>query len=159
MQKIRFMTQTAVIAALYAALTLLFMPVSFGVIQFRISEVLTVLPMFTPAAVPGLALGCLLANCIGGAGLSDIILGSFATLLAAVLSYLLRAHKWLVPLPPVICNGVLVGAYLYLLAPLESTLWFAIGSVGFSELVIAYGFGVPFIHFLQKRRTHFFLKK
>lgn len=150
-KKIRFITKTALIAALYAALTLLLMPISFGVIQFRVSEALTVLPMFTLSAVPGLAIGCLLANCIGGFGLVDIVFGTLATLLAAVSSRCLRRYKWLVPLPPVIFNAFIVGAYLYLLAPSETTLFFSIVSIGFSELVVTYVLGIPLILLLEKQ--------
>lgn len=150
-KKLRFITKTALIAALYAALTLLLAPFSFGVLQFRVSEVLTVLPMFTLSAVPGLAIGCLLANCIGGFGLVDIVFGTLATLLAAVCSYLLRRRKWLVPLPPVIFNALIVGTYLYLLAPSETTLLFSIGSIGFTELAITYLLGIPLIKILEKQ--------
>lgn len=152
-KKIRFITKTALIAALYAALTLLMAPISFGIVQFRISEVLTILPMFTLSAVPGLAAGCLLANCIGGFGVVDIIFGTLATLLAAVCSYLLRKHKWLVPLPPVIFNALIVGTYLYLLAPSEATLLFSIGSIGFTEMAVTYVLGIPLIGILEKQKN------
>ena len=69
-------TQGAVVAALYVALTVVFAPISFGAMQVRVSEVLTVLPMFTPAAVPGLFIGCILANVLGGAVIWDTIFGS-----------------------------------------------------------------------------------
>ena len=77
-QKITFMTQAAMIAAVYVVLTYLFAPFSFGEIQIRISEALTILPLFTPAAIPGLFIGCLTGNILGGAILPDIIFGSIA---------------------------------------------------------------------------------
>ena len=80
----------AAIAAIYVVLTMVFLPISFGPIQFRISELLCVLPYFTPAAIPGLFIGCLLANFLGGAAALDVIFGSIATLIGAVGSYLLR---------------------------------------------------------------------
>ena len=96
-KKTRLMTESALIAAVYVALVLLFKPISFGAIQFRIAEALCVLPFFSLSAVPGLALGCLLGNFFSGAAMPDVIFGTFATLLAAILSYKLRTvSKWLV---------------------------------------------------------------
>ena len=74
----------------------------------RVAEALTILPLFTPAAVPGLFLGCLLANILGGAIVYDVIFGSLATLIGAVLGYLLRKNRWLVPLPTVLANALIV---------------------------------------------------
>lgn len=152
-KKLRFITKTALIAALYAALTLLLAPFSFGILQFRLSEVLTVLPMFTFSAVPGLTIGCLLANFIGSGQWIDIVFGTMATLLAALCSYFFRKNKWLVPLPPVVFNALIVGTYLYLLAPSEATLLLSIGSIGFSEMVITYVFGIPLISILEKQKN------
>ena len=83
----------------------------------------------------------------------DIIFGTLATLLAAVCSYLLRKHKWLVPLPPVIFNALIVGTYLYLLAPSEATLLFSIGSIGFTEMAVTYVLGIPLIGILEKQKN------
>ena len=85
-----FLVQSAMIAAIYVVLTIVFAPISFGQIQFRIAEALTILPAFTPAAIPGLFVGCLIGNILGGAILPDIIVGSMATLLGAIFTYLLR---------------------------------------------------------------------
>ena len=102
-----FLVQSAMIAAIYVVLTIVFAPISFGQIQFRIAEALTILPAFTPAAIPGLFVGCLIGNILGGAILPDIIVGSMATLLGAIFTYLLRNRsKWLAPLPPIIANTV-----------------------------------------------------
>lgn len=79
-----------------------------GAIQVRVSEALTVLPFFTPAAIPGLAIGCFLSNLITGAAVYDVVFGSLATLLGAVGTYLLRRHKFLCTLPPVIANMVII---------------------------------------------------
>ena len=106
--KALYIAQSAIIAAMYVALTLVFAPISYGAIQVRISEMLTILPMFTPAAIPGLFLGCLIANLIGGAIIWDIIFGSIATLIGAVFGYLLRKNRWLVPIPAIIANVVIV---------------------------------------------------
>ena len=98
----KFMAQGAIIAAMYAALTILFAPISYGAVQVRISEAFTILPLFTPAAIPGLFIGCLLANILGGAIVWDIIFGSLATLIGAALGYLLRFNRWLVPIPTIV---------------------------------------------------------
>ncbi len=104
-----FMAQSAVIAALYVALTLAFQPISFGAIQFRISEALCILPVFTFAGVPGVTLGCLIANILGGAALPDIVFGTLATLIGAVLSYKVRTiSKWLVCVPPILSNAIII---------------------------------------------------
>ena len=104
----RRLAQCAIIAALYVVLTLVFAPISFGAIQIRIAEALTILPLFTPAAIPGLFVGCILANIIGGAIIWDVIFGSLATLIGAAVGYALRRNRWLVPVPAVIANGIIV---------------------------------------------------
>ena len=106
--KVLRITQGAVIAALYVVLTLVFAPISFGPVQVRIAEALCILPMFTPAAIPGLFIGCLIANLIGGGIILDVIFGSLATLIGAVFGYMLRKNRWLVPLPAVIANALIV---------------------------------------------------
>lgn len=155
--RIRFITEGAVIAALYAALTLLFLPISFGAQgQLRISEALTILPFFTPAAVPGLFAGCLIANIVGGQGPIDIIFGSLATLLAAWLTSRMR-RPLLAPLPPVVFNGIIVGAelsFLYQL-PLFATMgWVALGEIG-----ACYILGYPLLKLLQPNRRIIFGKE
>ena len=107
----RSLCLSAVIAALYAALTLLLAPISYGAIQLRVSEALTLLPMVLPQAVPGLFVGCLLANLYTGM-LTDIIFGSLATLIAAIGTYLLRRKPILAAACPVVSNGVIVGLVL-----------------------------------------------
>ena len=97
-----------IIAALYVVLTYIFAPISFGLIQVRIAEMLTILPLFTPAAVPGLFIGCFLGNILGGAIVIDVVCGSIATLIGAVGGYLLRRNRWLVPIPAIIANMVIV---------------------------------------------------
>ena len=91
-KKLVFICQAAVIAALYVVLTYVFSAFASGVIQVRVSEALTVLPAFTPAAIPGLVIGCLLSNTLTGCVLLDIIFGSVATLIGALGSYALRPH-------------------------------------------------------------------
>ena len=102
------LAQGAVIAALYVVLTLVFAPISFGEVQLRVAEALTILPMFTTAAIPGLFVGCVIANLRGGAVIWDVIFGSLATLIGAVFSYMLRKNRWLVPIPAILANTVVV---------------------------------------------------
>ena len=104
-----FLTQAAMIAAIYVVLTYVFAPISFGEIQVRIAEALTILPLFTPAAVPGLFIGCLVGNIIGGALLPDIVFGSIATLIGAICTYLLRNQKPVFgTIPPMVSNTIIV---------------------------------------------------
>ena len=101
-------TYGAVIAAIYVVLTVLFAPISFGPMQVRIAEMLMILPLFTPAAVPGLFIGCIIANMLGGAIALDVIFGSLATLIGAWGGYLLRRNRWMVPIPPILSNALIV---------------------------------------------------
>ena len=105
---VAWITKSAMIAAIYVVLTLIFAPISFGEVQVRISEALTILPLFTPAAIPGLFIGCLLANIIGGCIIWDILFGSLATLIGAFFGYKLRSNRWLVPIPAIVANTVIV---------------------------------------------------
>lgn len=106
--KVLFMVHAAAIAAIYVVLTVVGASFSFGAMQVRISEALTVLPYFTPAAIPGLFAGCLIANLTAGAIPLDIVFGSIATLIGALGSYALRRQKYLVPIPPILANAVIV---------------------------------------------------
>ena len=129
----RSLCVSAVIAALYAALTLLLAPISYGNLQCRVSEAMTLLPVLMPAAIPGLFVGCLLANILGGATVLDIVFGSLATLIAAVGTFLLRRKPILAALCPVIANGLIVGAvlsYVWALPLLLTMAEVAIGEVG-----------------------------
>ncbi len=150
-----FLIQAAVIAAIYVALTLALMPFSYGVMQVRISEALTILPYFTPAAIPGLFVGCLLANVIGPYGVLDIVFGSLTTLLAAMGSYLLRKHPLLVPLPPVLANGVIIGLMLHYAYGVPVAAWACMLWVGLGELISCYAFGIPLMKLLKKHEHIF----
>lgn len=110
MSPVLYLTQAAVIAAIYVVLTMFIAAFNLanGMIQVRISEALTVLPFFTPAAVPGVVIGCLLSNIFTGCALPDIIFGTLATLIAALCSRMLKKHEFLVTLPPVISNAVII---------------------------------------------------
>ena len=139
--KVSFITHAAAIAAIYVVLTLVFAPISYGEIQVRIAEGLTILPFFTPAAIPGLFIGCLTANTIGGSILLDVVFGSVATLLGAVGTWLLRKYRWLAPLPPIISNTIIVPLVLRFGygAPLPLSLLMAFIAVG--EIISCYVLG------------------
>lgn len=107
----RDLTLAALVAAAYAALTMLLPGPSYGYTQLRVAEALTVLPFLFPAAAPGLAVGCLIANLLSPYGLIDVVCGTAATALAAFLTMKMPS-KWLAPLPAVLCNGVIVGGML-----------------------------------------------
>lgn len=153
MKNVKFLVQAALIAAIYAALTIAFAPLSYGQVQVRFAEALTVLPFLTPAAIPGLAVGCLIANIFGGGGVIDMVFGSLATLFAAYLSYKIP-KRWLVPLPPVIVNGVVVGFilnYLHSLPLVITMIWVALG-----ELIACYVIGYPLLLVLNKYKNKIF---
>ena len=164
---LRRLTEAGVIAALYVVLTLLIAPLSYGAVQVRVSEMLTVLPLFTAAAIPGLTVGCLLANLLGMTmgmtGGWDILFGTAATLLAAVLTYALRnvrckGYPLMAVAMPVICNAVIVGLEIALffsgsvfsLAVFgASALWVGIGEV------VSVGVGGTIL-FFALRKTNVF---
>lgn len=144
---VRNLTRIAMIAAIYAALTIALAPISYGEVQVRVSEALTVLPYFFPAAVPGLFIGCLIANLFGGNGLLDIVFGSLATLSAAWLSRRMP-HPWLVPLPPVLINAVVIGAVLHVILGIP---WYILAlQVGAGQLVSCYILGLPLLYAVRK---------
>lgn len=154
--KTRFLCETGLIAAIYAALTLLLAPLSYGPVQVRISEALCVLPFFTPAAVPGLFIGCLLANLYtAGLGLMDIIVGSLATLLAAFITWKIRnKNKWLLPLPSVIVNAFLVARVL--LVQYGTPYWLNVFTVGAGQAVACYVVGMPLWFLLNRYKKTIF---
>lgn len=138
-------------AGLYAALTLLFAPVSFGqggAFQFRIAEALTLLPALSAAAVPGLAVGCFAANLLCGAPLQDILLGTLATLLAAVLTHRFRKNLWLAASAPVVLNTLIVGAMLSIVYGLP--VFYAMLTVLPGEAAACYALGVPLVRVLSR---------
>ncbi len=149
---IRKIALSAMIAALYAALTIALAPISFGPVQFRLAEALTILTFFIPEAIPGLFVGCLLSNFMGGFGIIDIILGSAATLAAAWLTYKMP-NIWLAALPPVIINALVVGGYLAFIT--ETPLFISILYIGASEAVICFGLGIPLCKLLASRTRIF----
>ena len=119
MKDTKTLARGAIIAALYTVLTLMLQPLSYGEVQIRFSEALTLLPILLPEAVPALAVGCLLSNVLGGCMIFDIVFGTLATLLAALCTRRLRGKFWLAAAMPVLFNGVIVGAVVhYCYAPI-----------------------------------------
>lgn len=141
-QQIRTLARAAIIAAIYASLTLLLAPISYGPVQFRLSEGLTILPVLMPEAIPGLFVGCLLANILGGSTILDIVFGSLATLVASLLTRKLRARPVLAALPPVLVNALVIGLVLSL--TLENMPFgYTALTVGAGQVVSCYGLGLP----------------
>ena len=137
-KKTVYLTQGAVIAAAYVALTYVSaaMGLASGAIQVRLSEVLTILPVFTPAAVPGLYIGCLLANLLTGCALWDVVFGSVATLLGAVGTYFIgRKNKWLAPVFPILANVLIVPPILMYVYGSPDSWPFLCLTVGIGEIV------------------------
>lgn len=156
-QKVLFIVHASVIAALYVVLT--FVANAFGLanyaVQVRFSEALTVLPFFTPAAIPGLTLGCLLSNILTGCALPDIIFGTFATLIGAVFTWLLRNNKWLAPVPPISANTIIVPFVLYYAYGIRP-LWFSFLTVGIGEIISCGILGMLLLNVLNKYRKYVF---
>lgn len=147
MIQLRRVIRGAIIAAVYVALCAAFPGISYGMIQFRIAEALTVLPMLYVEAIPGLFIGCMAANIIGGYGLWDIFGGSLVTLVAAIVTYRFR-NSFIAYLSPVVLNGLLVSAYLSVIvggAPYYAwAAWILIG-----EAVVVFGLGMPLVKALR----------
>ncbi|WP_251860989.1 QueT transporter family protein [Clostridium sp. Marseille-Q2269] len=146
---------SAVIAAIYTVLTLLLAPISYGQIQVRVSEALTLLPFLSSYSIWGVFLGCIIANIIGGNGIIDVVFGSMATLIAAILTYYigksnLKFKKYLAPLPPIIINAVVIGFilnYTLKLPLLLSMMW-----VGLGEAISCYILGLLLISIIEKNK-------
>ena len=156
----RNLTRASMIAAIYCVLTLMFQPISYGPVQFRVSEALTLLPVLTANAVPGLFIGCLLANLLGGAMWYDVVFGSIATLLAAVCSRKLRNIPAAAAAMPVLFNGLIVGPVVYFAyskAPGGAFSPFLlikdIGSVALGEAVICFVLGLALVKMLSGARN------
>lgn len=157
-KKVLFIVQAAMIAAIYVVLTLFInaFQLANGAIQIRISEALTILPVFTPAAIPGLFLGCLISNLVTGCMPLDVIFGSLATLIGACGTYALRRYKWLAPLPPIISNVLIVPFILSYVYMYEGTIPFFMLTVGIGEIVSCYVLGMFLMTILGRYRNIIF---
>jgi len=141
------LTRAAIIAALYVTVTFILRPVSFGPLQFRLSEALTLTPMLFFEAIPGLYVGVLTANILGGLGPWDIFGGSAVSLVAAYITYRYR-WTWVAYASPVVLNALLVSAYL---APIYHwPYWATVASLAASEAVVVFVFGIPLVFVLKR---------
>ena len=134
-KKLYMLAQGAMIAAIYVVLTVMFAPISFGPVQFRIAEALCILPFFTPAAIPGLFVGCFLSNVLCGAMPMDVVFGSLATLIGAAGSWYLRKHRWCVCIPPILANTIIVPWVLRYAYGSEDLIPVMMGTVGIGEIL------------------------
>ena len=158
-----FVVTSALIAALYAGLTYFsaVWGLAYGPVQFRISEALTILPILTPAAIPGLTIGCFIGNLGSPYGIADILCGTAATAVAAVFTRMLRRVRfksipYLAPLAPVVFNALIVGAEITFFLPGGASFTgflVSAGWVGLGELVICYVLGLPLGLALEKNKV------
>lgn len=162
---IQSLVTAAMIAALYVVLSFAInaFGLASGAIQVRVSEALTILPYFTAAAIPGLTIGCLLFNLLSGAAVLDVIFGSLATLLGAILSYLIGKAaeknsllKYLVPLPPIVANAFIVPWVLRTAYGLEDAYWYLVATVGIGEIISCGILGILLLYALQPMRKLLF---
>ncbi len=151
------LVQAAMIAALYVVLTYIAnaMGLASSAIQIRFSEALTILPYFTPAAIPGLFVGCFLSNILTGCAIPDIIFGSIATLIGALLTRRLRKCKWLSPVPPILANTLIV-PFVLLYAYGIQPLWLSFITVGIGEVISCGVLGMLLLIVLEKYRGSLF---
>ena len=151
------LVQAAMIAALYVVLTYIAnaMGLASSAIQIRFSEALTILPYFTPAAIPGLFVGCFLSNILTGCAMPDIIFGSIATLSGALLTHRLRKCKWLAPVPPILANTLIV-PFVLLYAYGIQPLWLSFITVGIGEVISCGVLGMLLLIVLEKYRGSLF---
>lgn len=153
----RFITEAAVIAAIYTILVIIFNYISFGPVQFRVAEILTILPYFTPAAIPGVTLGCFLSAILTpGTPALDMIFGTLATLIAAFLSYLLKRYKYLVPIPPILVNALVIPWVLKFAYGEAQSVPIMMLTVGGGEFVIVGIFGIIFLLVLDQIKRYVF---
>ena len=157
--KALFITHAAIIAALYVVLTYFasMLGLSNGAIQIRFSEALTILPYFTPAAIPGLFIGCIISNLLAGAIVWDVVFGSLATLIGAVFTFLLRKKtRWLAPLPPIAANTIIVPLVLTYAYGVPDGLPYLALTVGIGEVISCGILGMLLLKCLEKHRNHIF---
>jgi len=150
--KTLFITQAAAIAAIYVALVFIW-PASSGVIQVRIAEALTILPYFTPAAIPGVTIGCLIANL--NLSIYDIIFGTLATLVGAVGSYMLRKTRYLVPVPPIVANAIII-PFVLRASGVPDAIPFMMLTVGVGEVISCGVLGMVLLIVLERYEGHIF---
>ncbi|MCI8962249.1 MAG: QueT transporter family protein [Eubacterium sp.] len=157
-KKIMYLSQAAMIAALYVVLTLLANALGLAnyAIQVRFSEALTILPFFTPAAIPGLTIGCLLSNIFTGCAPLDVLFGTLATLIGALGTYALRRFEWLAPLPPILANTIIVPWVLRFAYDIPDAIPYLMATVGAGELISCGLIGMLLLRSLKQIRKNIF---
>ncbi|MBR5090512.1 MAG: QueT transporter family protein [Ruminiclostridium sp.] len=158
-KKVLFITHAAVIAALYTVLTLTAgaFNLANGAIQVRFSEALTILPIFTPAAIPGLFVGCIVSNILTGCVFWDIVFGSLATLIGAVGTYFIgKKLKWLAPIPPILANTLIIPFVLAYAYGVEDGIPFLMLTVGAGEVLSCGVLGLLLMKAIEPVRKHIF---
>ena len=156
-KKVAFLAQAAMIAALYVALVYVFAPISFGPIQFRIAEALTILPVFTPAAIPGLFVGCILGNIMGGGVALDVVFGSLATLIGAFFTWTIRkAHPFLAPVPPILANTLIIPFVLRYAYQIPDSIPYLMLTVGIGEVIACGVLGLLLYYALRGSKSLIF---
>ncbi|MFZ7121678.1 MAG: QueT transporter family protein [Eubacteriaceae bacterium] len=150
-KKVKYIVKAGIIAALYAVITVSVAPISYGGMQIRISEAMAVIPYFTTSAVPGLFIGCLIANFFGSPlGMLDVVLGSLTSLIAAFMTSKIKT-KVLVPLPSIILNALIIPFVLWKVLGLPyfiSVIW-----VGLGQTISVYGLGYPLLKIIEKNKS------
>ena len=157
--KVSFITEGAIIAALYVALTYLAFSVNLasGPIQVRFAEALSVLPFFTSAAIPGLFIGCLIANIATGCVIWDIFFGSIATLIGALVAYSIRnTSRWLVPIPNILANTLIVPFVLIYAYGEATAYYFLLISIALGEIISSGALGMVLLFALNKYKNVIF---
>lgn len=155
-KKTQLIVHSSMIATIYIVLVIMAAEISFGPIQFRIAEALTILPYFTPAAIPGVTIGCFLSAILTGADMLDIIFGSLATLIACIMSYKLRKNKFLVPLPPIISNALIIPWVLRFAYGEVMPIYFMMITIAIGETFACYGLGMILLLSLEKANKTIF---
>ena len=152
--KTKFITKAGIIAALYVVLT--FITNLFGLadkaVQVRFSEALTILPVVTPAAIPGVTLGCLISNIVIGCTPIDIVFGTLATFIGAIGTYFLKKNKYLAVIPPILANTIIIPFVLKFIYSFEGALWYFVVTVGIGEILSCGVLGVLLYNILEKKK-------
>lgn len=157
-KNVQFLTQAAMIAAIYTVLTVFISAfgLASGAIQVRVSEALTILPYFTPAAIPGLFVGCFISNTVTGCAIWDIVFGSFATLLGALGTYFLRRWKWAAPISPIVANTVIVPFVLTYVYDIPGGIPYLMLTVGIGEVLSCGVLGLCLLYALDRYKGKIF---
>lgn len=157
MNKTKRLSRAAIIAAIYVCLTLISAAfgMSSGVIQVRLSEALTILPVFTPYAIPGIFVGCVISNIVTGCAFWDVVFGSLATLLGGIFTYLFRKNKYIAVIPPIFFNTLIVPFVLVNVYGVQDALWFIMLTVGIGELISCGILGLLLHRILSKHQNIF----